>query len=61
MYILQIWFNLSDEMLEDCIYDSYSGLAKNEGHLNMLFACVNLVKLIGKIKAEKPLYPQIIG
>lgn len=39
----------------------YSGLAKNESHLNMLFACVNLVKLIGKIKSEKPLYPQTIG
>lgn len=39
----------------------YFGLAKNESHLNMLFACVNLVKLIGKIKADKPLYPQTIG
>ena len=24
MYLLQIWFNLSDEMTEDAIYDSYS-------------------------------------
>jgi IS5 family transposase len=24
MYLLQIWFNLSDEMTEDSIYDSYS-------------------------------------
>ena len=24
MYLLQIWFNLSDEMTEDTIYDSYS-------------------------------------
>jgi len=39
----------------------YFGLAKNESHLNMLFACVNLVKLIGKIKTENPLYPQTIG
>lgn len=39
----------------------YSGFAKNESHLNMLFACVNLAKLIGKIEADKPLYPQTIG
>ena len=24
MYLLQIWFNLSDEGLEDAIYDSYA-------------------------------------
>ncbi len=41
--------------------ERYSGLAKNESHINMLFACVNLAKLIGKIKADKPIYPQTIG
>jgi IS5 family transposase len=24
MYLLQVWFNLSDEMVEDTIYDSYA-------------------------------------
>ena len=24
MYLLQIWFNLSDEGIEDAIYDSYA-------------------------------------
>ena len=24
MYLLQVWFNLSDEGIEDAIYDSYA-------------------------------------
>ena len=38
MYLLQIWFDLSDECLEDTIYDIYLFYA--------LFANVNLVQCI---------------
>ena len=28
MYLLQVWFNLSDEGVEDAIYDSYASLVR---------------------------------
>ena len=48
MYLLHCWFNLSDEGIEDAIYDSYAkvvyrGIRKNMNRFNVLFASANLL------------------
>ena len=45
MYLLQIWFNLSDEGVEDAIYDSYAMVIWANKNTKGLPRCLSLLKI----------------
>ena len=46
MYLLQVWFNLSDEGVEDAIYDSYASLVRL---IRVFFSCAHTSLSVGII------------
>lgn len=36
MYLMQIWFNLSDKGIEDSIYDSHAGVDAGSGYVHTI-------------------------
>lgn len=50
MYLMQIWFNLSDEGIEDSIYDSYA--MRSFMHINFnLDSRLNMTRLVPLFRA----------
>ena len=50
MYLLQIWYNLADEALEDAIYDSYA--MRKFMHLNFLEDTIRLLNDNGMLISD---------
>jgi IS5 family transposase len=64
MYLLQIWFNLSDEMVEDSIYDSYAmrsfvGIDFNEGQAPDATTLLKFRHLLEEHKLQEKLFSDL--
>ena len=55
MYLLQLWFGLSDEGVEDAVYDSYA----MRRFLGLDFAVEQVVKAVKRLRELSPLYEMV--